>query len=41
MPETVVSIAKKARSRAAKDESAKPFQALQSYHRKRSMRIGL
>jgi hypothetical protein len=34
MPETVVAIAKKARSRAAKDESAKLLQTLQSYHRK-------
>jgi hypothetical protein len=38
MPETVVAIVKKAKSRAAKDGSAFPLQALQSYQRNRPIR---
>jgi hypothetical protein len=41
MPETVVAIAKISPGRAAKDESALLLQALQSYQRNRSIRIGL
>jgi hypothetical protein len=38
MPESVVAITKKAPSRAAKDGSGIPFQALQSYQRNRPIR---
>jgi hypothetical protein len=39
MPESVVATAKKAQIRAAKDGSAIPNQALQSYQRNRPIRI--
>jgi len=39
MPESVVAIPKKAPSRAAKDGSARTFQALQSYQRNRPICI--